>query len=86
MKIEKTESKFHPVTITLESQWEVDALASLFNYAPIANALNLVGDMSFGDDLYRELTKVGGGSVVGYFEEIKKSIKESIKKHEEARK
>ncbi len=84
MEIEKGISRFMPVTITLESQLEVDALASLFNYAPIANALNLVGEMSFGDDISRELTKVGGGSVVEYFEIIKKSIKDSIKKYDEA--
>jgi len=45
MKVKKISNNFSSVTITLESQEEVDKLACLFNFTPVCEA----------DGLFREL-------------------------------
>jgi len=47
MKVEKLSNNFSPITITLESQEEIDKLACLFNFTPVCEA----------DRLFRELYK-----------------------------
>ena len=84
MKIEKQKSRFETVTIVLESQLEVDALSALFDYGPVVDGLDALGNIGLGRRISEGL-RLNAGSNDGYFEIVKSVIKDKIKKLDAAR-
>jgi len=83
MKIKPAQSdnSFKPVEITFvfESQDEMDALAALFNYGPICDALGIVCKNRHIGDIVREGLKSAGASSNLLYESIRDDIKIRIK-------
>jgi len=57
MKIYRKEEKFEPVCIELQSQEEVDAVYSIFNFSPITEAFSAHAMGEQLSSLHRKLEK-----------------------------
>ncbi len=55
MKAERREPDFSPVTLTLESQAEVDAVYAVFNVCSIADGLHDAGQPRLSEDVRNAL-------------------------------
>lgn len=65
MKIEKHEPEFTPITITIETQDELDKLAAVFNWIPIWDILGR--DDSFYDTMFNSLAQFSGSPYFHHF-------------------